>query len=289
MGLRWLSTEESPQIVVANVSAGSRPPEPSAMARARLSDGSVIVVRRHGNPDGPRVVFTHGCGFAADLYWPFWSLFADEFDVVVYDLRSHGWNETDRSAVAQHADARRRQPIRVLEAVDNTFGAKPTVGDLPLAVDDGRVDARAASRRRSLRWCCSIRLSTLPERAWTRWRQSVKGSRSLPAGGSDDSSHLTNSLAMLESRARVLAGARSRHWRCSPRSRCARRPTVVTSCGARPSTRRSCSSGTSATRCRPWTSSTTSRSPSRSSGPTRPCEVLVPAVDGPEHPLGAGL
>ncbi len=38
-------------------------------------------------------MFTHGCGFAADLYWPFWSLLADDFDVVVYDLRSHGWNE----------------------------------------------------------------------------------------------------------------------------------------------------------------------------------------------------
>ena len=102
-------------------------PAPSATARARLCDGSVIVARRHGNPDGPRVLLTHGCGFSADLYWPFWSLLVDDCDVVVYDLRSHGWN--DPSDLRMHnlptlADDDRR----VVDAVDRAFGAKPTVG-----------------------------------------------------------------------------------------------------------------------------------------------------------------
>ena len=104
-----------------------KPPAPSAIARAQLRDGSVTVARRHGNPDGPRVVFTHGCGFAADVYWPFLSVLAVDFDVVVYDLRSHGWNEP--SDLRLHnmptlADDNRR----VLEAINNTFGAKPTFG-----------------------------------------------------------------------------------------------------------------------------------------------------------------
>lgn len=102
-------------------------PEPSATVRALLRDGSVTVVRRHGNPHGPRVVFSHGCGFAADLYWPYWSLLIDDCDVVVYDLRSHGWNKP--SDLRLHnmptlADDNRR----VLEAVQATFGAKPTIG-----------------------------------------------------------------------------------------------------------------------------------------------------------------
>ncbi|MYA84965.1 MAG: alpha/beta hydrolase [Acidimicrobiaceae bacterium] len=107
--------------------AGLQLPEPSATARALLSDGSVTVVRRHGNPHGPRVVFSHGCGFAADLYWPYWSLLVDDCDVVVYDLRSHGWNEPSDLRVHNMptlADDNRR----ILEAVQAAFGAKPTIG-----------------------------------------------------------------------------------------------------------------------------------------------------------------
>ena len=37
-----------------------------------LEDGASIRVRRHGNPDGPRLTVTHGNGFAADAYLPFW-------------------------------------------------------------------------------------------------------------------------------------------------------------------------------------------------------------------------
>ena len=107
--------------------AGLRLPEPSATARALLSDGAVTVVRRHGNPNGPRVVLSHGNGFAADLYWPYWSLLIDDCDVVVYDLRSHGWNEP--SDLRLHnmpilADDNRR----VLEEVNAAFGTKPTIG-----------------------------------------------------------------------------------------------------------------------------------------------------------------
>ena len=112
---------------MAAVAACSRLPEPSALARARLADNTAIVARRHGNPDGPRVVFSHGCGFAADLYWPFWSLFADDFDVVVYDLRSHGWNEP--SDLRLHTmPTLAHDNRRVLEAIDNEFGAKATIG-----------------------------------------------------------------------------------------------------------------------------------------------------------------
>ena len=65
-------------------------PTPLATAKARMYDGTVITLRRHGNPAGPRIVLSNGNGLAADLYYLFWSLLADRFDIVVHDLRSHG-------------------------------------------------------------------------------------------------------------------------------------------------------------------------------------------------------
>ena len=37
-----------------------------------MDDGAPIRVVRHGNPSGPRVVLSHGNGFASDSYFPFW-------------------------------------------------------------------------------------------------------------------------------------------------------------------------------------------------------------------------
>ena len=92
-----------------------------------MGEDAVIAVRRHGNPDGMRVVLCHGNGLAIDLYYPFWSLLTDEFDVIVYDLRSHGWNpvgplagHTVPTFIEDHE--------RILDAIDDDFGIKPQVG-----------------------------------------------------------------------------------------------------------------------------------------------------------------
>ena len=42
---------------------------------------------------GPRPFITDTSGLTADLYCPFWSLIDDEFDLIVHDLRNHGWND----------------------------------------------------------------------------------------------------------------------------------------------------------------------------------------------------
>ena len=65
-------------------------PEPLATGDVSLDD--VTRVRRHGNPSGSRLVLSHANGLAIDLSYPFWSLLADDFNLVVYDLRNHGWN-----------------------------------------------------------------------------------------------------------------------------------------------------------------------------------------------------
>ena len=67
-------------------------PEPEDVHEVRAADGYPIAVRRYGNPDGLRLVLSHGNGFAIDAYWPFWSRFIQDFDVFVHDIRSHGRN-----------------------------------------------------------------------------------------------------------------------------------------------------------------------------------------------------
>ena len=58
----------------------------------QMRDGARIIVRRHGNPDGQRLVLSHGNGFATDGYYPFWSLALDHYDIVLFDMRNHGRN-----------------------------------------------------------------------------------------------------------------------------------------------------------------------------------------------------
>ena len=48
-----------------------------------MDDGALIILRRHGNPKGQRIVLSHGSGLSADLYYPFWSLLTDSFDIVI--------------------------------------------------------------------------------------------------------------------------------------------------------------------------------------------------------------
>ena len=92
-----------------------------------MGGDAAIVVRRYGNPDGTRLVLSHGIGLAIDMYYPFWSLLTDDFDVVVYDMRSHGWNAV--SALAEHTiPTFVDDHDRVLDALDSRYGTKPQVG-----------------------------------------------------------------------------------------------------------------------------------------------------------------
>ncbi len=102
-------------------------PEPLSVCEVRLDEDTVTTLRQHGNPDGPRLVLSHGNGLAIDLYYPFWSLLADEFDLVVYDLRNHGWNAV---GVRQKHNVPTliRDQERILEAIDRHFGNKPKIG-----------------------------------------------------------------------------------------------------------------------------------------------------------------
>ena len=102
-------------------------PAPSETCDVRVDDDTTIIVRRHGNPEGPRVLLSHGNGMAADLYYPFWSLLEADFDIFVHDLRNHGWNSVgDIGAHTIHHfvdDGR-----EVVRTIGERFGDKPVAG-----------------------------------------------------------------------------------------------------------------------------------------------------------------
>ncbi|MGE0734341.1 MAG: alpha/beta fold hydrolase [Alphaproteobacteria bacterium] len=102
-------------------------PEPNRTVPVTMSDGAVVLLRRHGNPAGPRIAFSHGNGLAIDGYWPYWRNFCADFDVVVFDVRNHG-----RNPLHTEAGHNWRQFVEDFELLYETiqveFGRKRTAG-----------------------------------------------------------------------------------------------------------------------------------------------------------------
>ena len=104
-----------------------RVPDPHSTHDVRVDNDTVITLRRHGNPDGPRLVMCHGNGLAIDLYYPFWSLLAADFDLIMYDLRNHGWNRVS-SIDTHNVPTLVSDHDRTIKEIDRHFGDKPKVG-----------------------------------------------------------------------------------------------------------------------------------------------------------------
>ena len=102
-------------------------PEPASVLEVRLDADTRTILRRHGNPEGPRLVLSHGNGLAIDLYYPFWSLLAADFDLFLYDLRNHGWNGVGSQA-AHSLPTLIRDHDLILEAIDAIADPNPSSG-----------------------------------------------------------------------------------------------------------------------------------------------------------------
>lgn len=102
-------------------------PRPSSIVWAKLDDGVSVPVRRYGNPEGLRVLMSHGNGLAIDLYYPYWSLLLEGFDVILFDLRGHGRNPPE--GLAKHTiPAFSRDLATIGQTVDRRFGVRPQAG-----------------------------------------------------------------------------------------------------------------------------------------------------------------
>jgi pimeloyl-ACP methyl ester carboxylesterase len=102
-------------------------PPPSLTFEVPLEDGARIAMRRHGNPDGVRLLVTHGNGFAADAYFPYWRQLLSKFDVLVFDFRNHG--QIVPVTPANHNYAQLARDLeRVVAAVKAKLPARKTAG-----------------------------------------------------------------------------------------------------------------------------------------------------------------
>jgi len=102
-------------------------PEPISIHDVTVDEQTVIRLRRHGNTEGPRLIMCHGNGLAIDLYYPMWSNLLDDFDIIIYDLRNHGWNPV--GDIRNHnLPTFMRDYDRVMEAIRDEYGEKPTFG-----------------------------------------------------------------------------------------------------------------------------------------------------------------
>jgi pimeloyl-ACP methyl ester carboxylesterase len=110
-----------------NRAAGFVLPAPSAVLDLSMDDGAPIRVVRHGNPCGPRVVLSHGNGFASDSYFPFWRHMLQRFDLALFDFRNCGRNPFH---AAEPHDYRRfaDDNAAVHRAIAGAWGTKTTVG-----------------------------------------------------------------------------------------------------------------------------------------------------------------
>ena len=101
--------------------------EPTATLDLEMDDGAPIRVVRHGDPSGPRVVLSHGNGFASDSYFPFWQMMLERFDLALFDFRNCGRNPFH---AAEPHDYHRfaRDSAAVHGAIANEWGEKTTIG-----------------------------------------------------------------------------------------------------------------------------------------------------------------
>ena len=90
-------------------------------------DGVTLRAVVTGATDGPRLILGHGNGLAIGGYEVFWSLLADDFQLVLLDVRSHG-NSDVSSLDAHNWTQFVRDYEMCLQGIEDQLGARPSVG-----------------------------------------------------------------------------------------------------------------------------------------------------------------
>ena len=91
------------------------------------ADDARIIVRRLQRPGAPRLLLSHGNGFAIDGYRQFWNLLSDDFELCLFDQRNQGQNPL--GPIETHSIAAMAQDhLAVRRAIENAFGQRPTIG-----------------------------------------------------------------------------------------------------------------------------------------------------------------
>lgn len=92
-----------------------------------LSDGGRVAVRRWGGEKPERMVLSHGNGLAIDGFYQFAEALMADFEIVVFDMRSHG--QSGPGAVTDDPWPRYVADIpEIHDAIQARFGEKPMHG-----------------------------------------------------------------------------------------------------------------------------------------------------------------
>lgn len=102
-------------------------PAPLSAFDLTMDDGAVIKVRRHGNVQGPRLFISHGNGFAVDAYLCFWRPLLENYELIVFDFRNHGYNAL--TALKNHNYAQMARDVeRIYTDISARLGPKTSIG-----------------------------------------------------------------------------------------------------------------------------------------------------------------
>lgn len=102
-------------------------PEPRRTVAITCEDGTVLPARVYGKEGALRTVWSHGNGLAIDGYRVLWEMFLDEYEVVVFDQRSHGRSEL--SPFWRHTMSQISRDMEVVwDTLQRELGPRTTVG-----------------------------------------------------------------------------------------------------------------------------------------------------------------
>ncbi len=91
------------------------------------TDGAQIEVRRYVKSGAPRLVLSHGNGFAIGGYAKFWELLLPDYELCLFDLRNHGGNRLT-PLPAHNLSAMASDHAAVRAAIERAFGPRRTIG-----------------------------------------------------------------------------------------------------------------------------------------------------------------
>lgn len=102
-------------------------PWPNRTLDVTAGDGAIVRVRQHGNPNGPRLVMSHGNGLAINAYLPFWGAMRERYELILFDFRNHGENPVHGPS-GHDMDHFIADLDLVLKTVERELGRKPVAG-----------------------------------------------------------------------------------------------------------------------------------------------------------------
>ena len=95
--------------------------------KIRSFDGAVLNLRRLPLADRPRLILSHGNGFAINGYRAFWRLLAADYELVLFDLRNHGLSGPT-TIEAHTITAMAEDHASVVAACRDAYGQRETFG-----------------------------------------------------------------------------------------------------------------------------------------------------------------